>query len=68
MIARRGSANYQKESICKHTALIDKCKNKHKHMLNYQCWWVKKIMEHVKTILKKKSEKYIIFKSLNECY
>ena len=36
----------------KHTTLIDKCNNKRKIMLNYQCCTVKKLVKHVKTILK----------------
>ena len=30
----------RKVKIVKHTTVIDKCKNKHKIKLNYQCCWV----------------------------
>ena len=44
----------ERKVFVKHTTLIDKCKNKCKIMLNYQCCRVKQFMKHVKTILKKK--------------
>ena len=42
----------QRKVFVKHTTIIDKCKYKRKIMLNYQCCWVKKMLKHVKTILK----------------
>ena len=42
----------QRKVFIKHTTLFDKCKNKRKIMLNYQCCCVKNLMKHVKTNLK----------------